>query len=200
MLVVGFELALLVVSIALLDRVSVLVATVVAASLVIETVRLRRASGDRRRGEDRREDQWPEEVSPPPAAGGTEVVGRDVAVAQGLDPDGDDPAAIATAAVDVEPGHLDGHRYVVGLHDEVWMLVDEDAVADDDPAGWSEEGPIGAAVLAQPEVAAVLREDREVLHVRPTSASVGPEQIHAAAVRALLELHRRHPRDPGAAG
>lgn len=185
--VVTFEVALLVVATLVLDRVSPLVLGVVVVAVIAETIRLGRSA----------DDDSPLASAPPPrmSAAGTLLHGADVARDQGLDPDSTDPRAVATAFTDVEPGQLQGYPYTIGLHDEVRLLFDEDALADEDPDAWSDDGPIGDAVRAQPGIASVLREDREVVHVQPASPDVGPREVHAAAVAALLDLHRRRPGD-----
>ena len=69
-----------------------------------------------------------------------------------------------------------GFNTVIGLYDEIWSYADT-----------AEDG-LEAALADQPGIEAVDAMDREELMVR-TSLSLA--DVHAAAIRALLEINRR---------
>jgi hypothetical protein len=76
----------------------------------------------------------------------------------------------------VNPRKYDGFTTVIGLHDEIWSYAD------------TYGDGLESALADQPGIEEVLHVEREELVVR-TSLSL--PDVHAAAIRALLEINRR---------
>ena len=82
--------------------------------------------------------------------------------------------------IDVDPSPLPGYDWTVGMYDEVRLFVDDDSLSDAEEADAFESRFAG-----QPGITAVMREDREIVHVAARTMSAA--QIHAVAVRVIAD-------------
>lgn len=94
--------------------------------------------------------------------------------------------------IDVDPSPLPGYDWMVGLYDEVRLFIDEDLLDEAEDADAFE-----SRFAAAPLVTAVLREDREVIHL--AARAMTAVQIHelAVAVTADVAAATQRQRDSG---
>ena len=83
--------------------------------------------------------------------------------------------------IDVDPSPLPGYDWTVGLYDEIRFFIDDDTLSELEDAD-----PLEVRFEAEPGITAVMREDREVVHVAARTMTAA--QVHETAVRVVADV------------